>query len=209
MRKNIIANSLFWNIRAMSAIMLFLILLFPFYALAQSQAIDDGVAWLSASQNPSGSWGDPQLSEFRDTTVVADVLKKLRQTGTGYTNAINFINGISPANNDYSARKASVLAQEGRDVSSMVNALLSAQNPAEFDNTLPNYPEGGWGAVQYHATNNLDTTLVLDALNTAGMAGGLSVSDEAIGPGETDEFQFNLPVGATSLAIVITKWSCS
>jgi hypothetical protein len=205
MKKEIYIN-LFRAIRV--AFFLFIVIglsFFPVASYAQSPQIDSGVAWLLANQNPSGSWGDPELTEFRDTTVVVDVLKKLRKTGTGYTNAINFINSTSPPNNDYMARKSSVLAQEGRDVSSMINALLSVRNPAEFDNTLPNYPEGGWGAVQYHATNNLDTTLVLNALNAAGLAGGLSISDEALGPGETDEFQFNLPVGATSLAIVITK----
>jgi len=207
MKKSIFANLLCSRVIGLPAVFFLSILLslVPFTALAQQQEIDDGVAWLLANQNPSGSWGDPELTEFRDTTVVADVLKKLRETGTGYTNAINFINIVSPPNNDYLARKAAVLAQDGTDVSTLIDELLSAQNPEEYEGALPNYPEGGWGAAQGYATNNLDTSLVLDALNAAGLTGGLSVSGEAIEAGETDEFQFELPVGATSLTVVITE----
>lgn len=207
MKKSISANLPCSRVIGLLAVFFLSVLLnlVPFTALAQQQEIDDGVAWLLANQNPSGSWGDPELTEFRDTTVVTDVLKKLRETGTGYTNAINFINIDSPPNNDYLARKAAVLAQDGTDFSILIDELLSVQNPEEYEGTLPNYPEGGWGAADGYATNNLDTSLVSDALNAAGLAGGLSVSDEAIEAGETDEFQFELPVGATSLTIVITE----
>jgi hypothetical protein len=143
-----------------------LFVLLPATVPAQSPGTNQGMAWLLANQNSSGSWGAPNLTEFRDTTVVADVLKKLNETGTQYTNAISFIDNFSPGNNDYLARKTAVLAQEGYDISQLVNELLSSQNPK--DSYVVNAPEGGWGAAQGYATNNLDTVLVLDGLSATG-----------------------------------------
>lgn len=179
------------------------IVLFPPFAQSQSTSLT--ILWLTDNQNPIGSWGSPTHTEFRDTTVVTDVMKELGATWMAYSSAINFTESVLPTNNDYLSRKASVLAQEGIDVSSLINELISLQNFEEFNDTLFNYPEGGWGVAQGYATNNLDTSLALEALNSAGLAGGLTVTDETIEPGETDYFQFELPEGATSLTITITS----
>jgi Squalene-hopene cyclase C-terminal domain/Thrombospondin type 3 repeat/Prenyltransferase and squalene oxidase repeat len=206
MKKNISANLLCSRVVGLTAVFFLSILLSlaPFTALAQ-QEIDDGVAWLLANQNPSGSWGDPELTEFRDTIVVADALKKLGETGTGYTSAINFINTVSPPNNDYLARKTSVLAQEGVDVSLLVDELLSTQNPDEWDNTLPNYPEGGWGAADDYSTNCLDTSLTLDAVIYSPIPKGLLVVNKSIAAGETQEFTFDYPTDASDMEIFISE----
>lgn len=180
---------------------------FPIASHAQIPEIDNGVAWLLTNQNSSGSWGDPSLTAFRDTIAVADVLKKLRETGSGYSNAISFINNVSPANNDYLARKASILAQDGTDVSSITNMLLAAQNSYEFDNTLPNYPEGGWGVMDGYATDCLDTALVLDALVYAPIPMGLLVVNKSIAVGETQDFYFDYPEDASAMEIRIADIS--
>ena len=52
--------------------------------------------------------------------------------------------------------------------SPLVDELLSTQNPDEWDNTLPNYPEGGWKAADGYSTNCLDTSLSLSILDRAG-----------------------------------------
>jgi len=189
---------------------LFIATLLPFLAFAshgQMPEIDNGVSWLLAKENPSGSWGDANLTEFRDTTVVADVLKKLREVGAGYTNAISFINSVAPGNNDYVARKAYILAQEAIDVSSTIDALLSAQNPDELDNTLPNCPEGGWGAAAGYSTDCLDTALVLDALIYTPIPKGLLVSNKSIAAGETQDFYFDYPADAADREILISEVS--
>jgi len=210
MKKSISANLPCSRVIGFTAVLFFSILLslLPFTAIAQ-QEIDDGVAWLLANQNPSGSWGDPELTEFRDTTVVAAALKKLRKTGTGYTSAINFIDIVSPPNNDYLGRKVSVLAQEGVDVSLLVDELLSTQNPDEWDNTLPNYPEGGWGAADGYSTNCLDTSLALDAVIYSPVPKGLLVVNKSIAAGETQEFTFDYPADASDMEIFISEVSGS
>ncbi|MBW2738041.1 MAG: hypothetical protein JRE64_04150 [Deltaproteobacteria bacterium] len=210
MKKSISANLPCSRVIGFTAVFFLSILLslVPFTALAQ-QEIDDGVAWLLVNQNPSGSWGDPELTEFRDTTVVADALKKLRETGTGYTSAINFINIVSPPNNDYLARKTSVLVQEGIDVSLLVDELLSTQNPGEWDNTLLNYPEGGWGAAADYSTNCLDTSLAMNALIYSPVPKGLLVVNKSIASGETQEFTFDYPADALDMEILISEISGS
>ena len=210
MKKSISANLLCPRVIGLTAVFFLSILLSfqPFTAIAQ-QEIDNGVAWLLANQNPSGSWGDSELTEFRDTTVVADVLKKLRETGTGYTSAINFINIVSPPNNDYLARKTSVLVQEGVDISQLLDELLSTQNPDEWDNTLPNYPEGGWGGANGYSTNCLDTSLALDAVSYSPIPKGLLVVNKSIAAGETQEFTFDYPTDASDMEIFISEVSGS
>jgi len=178
-------------------ILLFII----FSTYASSQAFQSPIAWLASIQKPSGSWGDPALTEVRDTIAVADVMRRVGATWTSYSSAISFINSVSAPNNDYLARKAFVLARAGIDVSTLIDEITDAQNPMEYENTLPNYPEGGWGIARGYATNNLDTILMLDTLKAVGLSGGLTVIDETIEEGENVFFEFTLPEGATSLTV--------
>lgn len=170
-----------------------------------SQAFQSPIAWLNSIQNRSGSWGDPVITEVRDTIVVADAMRRVGAEWTSYSCAISFINSVPVANNDYMARKAFVLARAGIDVSTLIDEIKDAQNSMEYDNTLPNYPEGGWGIARGYATNNLDTSLMLDALRIVGLSGGLIVKNKEIGEWENNFFQFALPEGATSLTVTITS----
>lgn len=209
MKKHIFANLYnSWAI-SVSAIFYITLLLFmaPVGAHAQLTAIDNGAAWLLTNQNPSGSWGNADETELRDTTASADILKKLLRTDTGYESAISFIEGASTANQDFLARKVAVLAQKGTDVSALIIELLAGQNPNETDNTLTNFPEGGWGAAAGYASNCLDTSLVLNALSHTPVPKGLLVIDKSIAAGETQDFYFDFPTDASNLQIFISDLS--
>ncbi|MFA5904205.1 MAG: prenyltransferase/squalene oxidase repeat-containing protein, partial [Desulfobacula sp.] len=169
--------------------------------------INNGHTWLLNNQNPSGSYGDKDLTEFRDTTAVADILKKFSATGAAYSNAISFIERYSPPSTDFLARKTSVLAQDGTDVSLLIDQLLSSQNPDQIDSTRYNYPEGGWGATIGYSTNCLDTALVLDTLNQSPIPKGLLIINKTIAAGETQEFNFDYPVDTSDLSIFLSKIS--
>lgn len=214
--KNIISiSSLYSRITDFSAILFFSILLsfWPMTASAQMEEIDNGVAWLYANRNVSGAWGDPAGTEFRDTTVVADILKKVSETGSEYSDAINFIHDTSASNNDYLSRKVSVLSQNGTidatSLSSLIDELISAQNSNQTDNTLPNYPEGGWGPAEGYSTNCLDTALALKAMNSTPVPKGLLVLNKTIAAGETQEFSLEYPVDASNLQILLSDISGS
>ena len=188
------------------SLMVCFVLWLPCFAAAQTQEIDDGLAWLIADQNSGGSWGDPDTTGFRDTAVAVDVLQKLREKGAAYDAAFDYLQSEIPLNTDQLARKAMVLVREGL-AAPEINDLFAGQNAVETDVGRPNYPEGGWGPAQGYATDCLDTSLALDALYGAGLAGGLAVYDETVAAGEEQSFQFELPEGATSLSVVITALS--
>lgn len=182
--------------------------LFTFHS-AQSAGIDDGIAWLLSNQNPSGSWGDAEVTEFRDTTAVVDILKKFSEIGTEYSNGIGFIESYAAQNNDYLARKAAVLAQGGADVATLIAELIASQNPAKTDNTRYNYPEGGWGPAAGYSSNCLDTSLSLNAFIYSPIPKGLLVINKSIGAGETQEFTFEYPADTADFNIFISGISGS
>ncbi|MFZ3138171.1 MAG: hypothetical protein WA126_12375, partial [Thermodesulfovibrionales bacterium] len=80
--------------------LIFLLLLFSFsLSFAQSSAISKGLSWLSSNQNADGSFGNVLL--VRDTTEVADTLRYFDSTGVDYQEAMSWIDGVTPFNNDY------------------------------------------------------------------------------------------------------------
>lgn len=195
------------NVRSRSLLIIIFLYTILYPTFAQSDAIDDGVAWLSVNQNASGSWGNPDKSEFRDTTVVLNVLKKLGETGSSFNNGVSFINGVNTANNDYLARKAKVLARDGEDISTLIDDLIATQNAKEINNTYHNYPEGGWGIADDYSTNCLDTSLVLDTLRYAPIPKGLLVIEKSISAGESQDFYYDYPTDASDVEISITDIS--
>ena len=174
-------------------------------AFAQTTEIDDGVAWLVTNQNVSGSWGDPDLTEFRDTTVAANVLRKLGVTGSEYYNAIDYLAGEDVSSTDYLARQAKALALAGQPFSSYFDELLSYRNERPFDPAFENYPEGGWGAYRGFSTTTLDTALALNALGIVQNAQGLLICNKSIGAGEVQTFYYDYPDDAPALEILISE----
>ena len=167
-------------------------LISPPAALAQSQPIDDALSWLLANQNPSGNWGE--IIPLRDTPIVVEALIDAKPDSPNLIAAKVWLQSQETPNIDYLARKIKALSLLEVDTSTYSSTLLTTQNP-----------DGGFGIADGYATDTLDTTLALDALKAAGMAGGLTVVDESITPGEPDTFQFELPGDATSLRIEITE----
>jgi hypothetical protein len=203
MKKGLSVNLLLCRLTSISSILFLsaLLALIPIAAAAQQQEIDAGVTWLLSDQNPSGSWGDPELTELRDTMVIADVLKQLGQTDAQYAYAISFIENILPENTDYVARKASILTQEGIDVSELTDELVAAKRP-----------EGGWGASSQYTADNLDTALALRALKLAdypdammvGVAAGFLTENQNTdgGWGFSPNYESNVYVTAMVLSVL-------
>ncbi len=70
-----------WSLFLIVVLIFSLLILFhPSTCIARGQVVDDGVAWLLVNQNASGSWGDPELTEFPDSCVVASALRPLPST---------------------------------------------------------------------------------------------------------------------------------
>lgn len=207
MKNNIFINRNYLKIITFFIFFIFLFIMVVPFSTANAQGVDDGISWMVANQNPSGSWGNSESTELRTTLLIATVLNTVQQKNTAYQDALTFIDGQSMQNLDYLSRKIVLYARHGADVSPMIGELMAAQNPAEDNNALWNYPEGGWGPLTGFTTNNLDTAFALRAINAAGLAGGLMVANRTIAANGTDQFEFELPDTATSLSISFTSLS--
>ncbi|MCL5024422.1 MAG: discoidin domain-containing protein [Nitrospirae bacterium] len=138
------------------AVLLFLFL-FQFIlissAFAQTPAITDGLNYLSASQNPDGSWGnDASGTEILPSTVsTIETLQLLNQTGTpSYNTALSWLQLQALDTTDYLSERIHALTVAGTDE----NLLLSYLDDLT----------GAWGGYDDYEVNNLDTVLSLLAL---------------------------------------------
>ena len=200
--------------RHLTALALIAVLLIPLAAepvgaMPQDAAgaVANGVAWLNAHANAGGGWGDPAGSGLRDTAVAAKALRSQGSVGSAYTAGLAVLANAVPVVNDYQARRAAVLARDGQDVSALITGLLDSQNDNWSGTGVPNAPEGGWGIAAGYASDVPDTALVLDAIHAAGLTGGLFVGGESVAAGQTDNFHYTVPSGATVLRMIFNPLS--
>jgi Squalene-hopene cyclase C-terminal domain len=169
--------------------------------------IRDGVACLNARQVPvgspaAGSWGDPNGSAYRDTTVAADAFATVDELGAGFQQAQSFLTS-GPQNQDYLARQILTFAAGGQDPTTAIAALLSGQ-AAEISNpAVSGYPGGGWGVAPGFEPDLLTTALALRALVAAGVSRGTAVARAVVPTGGQNVHQVTLPAGATNLVILV------
>jgi hypothetical protein len=133
-----------------------LLLLTGAAASAQSPQINNGLAYLSNSQTPDGSWNNASSStDTLPTTVsVIETFRLLSQTGTAsYSTAVSWFKSQSLDTTDYLAERvrATIIAGTDHDV------LLSYMDQTNY----------AWGGYAGYAVNNLDTSLVLQALKAS------------------------------------------
>ena len=171
--------------------------------LFQSSA-SDGQTWLQTHQNPSFSWGSTY--EFVDTCTVIQALQATGPQSTELANGAAWLASQSTDNYEYLARQ--VLAISGvpgcePDVALLAQSLLAARNPAETDNTRPNWPDGGWGLAAGYATDCMTTAVALQALKAAGLAGGMAVQSKPLGAGGVNTHEFDVPADALRVRIEI------
>ena len=179
----------------------------PRDTFARLAGIDNGAAWLKSNQNSSGSWGESDLTELRDTLVVTDILKKISETGMEYVETINFITNSQATDIDTLSRKSVIFHEQGAEISSELSALLAVKNIVETNSAYPNYPEGGWGPFEGYSTSCLDTALALTAISQDSIPKGLTVSNVSILSGETHTYYFDYPTDTSDFSILISSLS--
>lgn len=120
-------------------------------------SIDDGVSWLRAHQQMDGSWLDTLQTAERDTVASLLALRNFTEAASEYHLGIEWIGSADSETTDYLARRIIVLSGNGREVSLLVNEIISRQND-----------DGGWGSFSKYESNPNDTALAIRALAVTG-----------------------------------------
>ncbi|NOY63808.1 MAG: hypothetical protein GXO97_00165, partial [Nitrospirae bacterium] len=119
--------------------------------------IEDGVNWLITHQEIDGSWVAIEQTTDRDTAEVVLALKNFEIARENYNRGLQWLDNVESGNMDYLSRKAEVFADAGRDVTQLIEEILSRQNS-----------DGGWGSNDSYTSNPMDTSFALSALALSG-----------------------------------------
>jgi hypothetical protein len=166
--------------------------------------VDDALAWLEGAQNPSGSWGT--TFEFTDTATVVESVTFVDPGRAAALGGATWLNDELASNSQCLARRISALSETSGFEPIAVEqalALLTLRNAAELDPSLPNWPEGGWGVAQGFASDCMTTALALLALESAGLAAGISVEDEPLAANSAKNHSWTIAAAATKARILI------
>lgn len=121
-------------------------------ARADYQAlVDSAIGYLETSQNPDGSWGD--RSAFRDTVTVVAALQESRPHSQAIARATAWLSTQVPANDDLRARRTTLLARLGFDVSVDRGDLAAKIRD-----------DRGWGISKEYESDVLTTSQIILAL---------------------------------------------
>ena len=157
-----------------------ILLILGIASLGQARGgIDEGLAFLAANQQASGTWGANAALELRDTATVLETLRRYGRVDASFQRGRSVLRGSSLANVDLEAR-ASVVESTMPDGSERLGSLWAGRRPRSFDATDTNYPEGGWGIAPGFQTDTLDTALALQAFAAGGYAKGLTRRGEVL-----------------------------
>jgi len=139
-----------------ASIGLLILFLVPMPAYAFSPNIESGISWLSANQNPDGSWGSNADLAILDTSTVLDTFKSLNIGSPAYSNGVTWLSSQAPLSTDFISRRVISLSIAGVDVSSDLSALVNIRSS-----------NGGWGGDADYSATIIDTALALQALKAA------------------------------------------
>jgi hypothetical protein len=91
------------------------------------------------------------------------------------------------------------------DVAAGIDFLAGSQRADGTwgDPAFPDYPGAGWGVAAGYGNETVSTALALEALGRAGVAAGLVVTDGSVASGTPVVHGFDLPAGATDLALFV------
>jgi hypothetical protein len=145
----------------LGALIIALVLFCCTTAYSNSLQIENGLQWIIASQNQTGSWGNadnslnPLTTEYFASAAVFETLRVLDQSNTSsYQNGILWLQAQKDDNTAYLAYKIGILQSSGIDIITDLNTLLSYRNS-----------DNGWGGYLKYTNSNFHAVLVLQALN--------------------------------------------
>lgn len=164
------------------------------------------VAWLESQQNADGSWGSGDDRTIGRATRPATLgLQIVGASGFDNQLALAWLERLPLDNTDERARQGILRRAALEDTGDITTAILNTKREASTSPSAPNYPEGGWGLLDGYGSDTIDTALALRYLRSAGLPDGLRIGPRFIAASGVDTFSFNLPQGATNVAIVVNQ----
>ncbi len=139
-------------------------------SLATTYVGQRAVDWLSSQMNADGSWGASRDLEYLETTEAALALASWQRRGPAYQAALSWLENHRPANIDYRSRRIMALHPTGGSIVADVSYLRTAQS---VNASFPG--NGGVGLTEAYQGAPLDTALVLQAYQRAGVAADVAV----------------------------------
>lgn len=133
-----------------------------------ASASDAAITWLSAVQNPDGSWGSPDVGALYTSESVIALRAHARRSPV-YFRGVAWLENHAVHGTDFHARRILALRLHGDDVTIDTNYLVTAVSDPEFS-------ERAWGLSEVYAPSALDTALAILALAESGFP------PESIGP---------------------------
>lgn len=144
-----------------------LVFLFAATGSAVAQTLDtsanSAANWLLAQQNADdGSWGATDEVKYVQTSEAVLALAALNKRTSQYYAGLTWLQNHAPVNIDYTARRVLALQSNGSSITTDLQSIQAAQALSAPGNN-------GWGLSKTYQGAALDTALVLQAYNQAGI----------------------------------------
>lgn len=115
------------------------------------------LAWLMTNQSGEGKWSSASGADVIPTSAVLDAFALFGIKGYPYTKGLTWLANTDGLSNDATARKIITLSKAGMNVSALASQLIAMRNVAG----------DSWGSYAGYAGSFPDSSLALDAINTA------------------------------------------
>lgn len=121
-------------------------------AASKEQAVERALVWLEMNQNEKGYWEDDEHLRILATSQILNAIKLSGKDGIGVRQALFYLRGHHPDNNDYLARKILTLHRFGQNTDAIINRLV-AQGLISGTNIR------GWGLQKHFFYDAVDSAL--------------------------------------------------
>ena len=119
---------------------------------SKEQAVQRAFVWLEMNQNENGYWEDDEQLRILATSQILNAIRLSGKDGIGVRQALFYLRGHHPDNNDYLARKILTLHRFGQNTDAFINRLVA-------QGLISGTTIKGWGLQQHFFYDAVDTAL--------------------------------------------------
>jgi len=129
-------------------------------AAGKEEAVARALVWLEMNQNEKGYWENDEHLRILATSQILNAIKLSGRDGIGVRQALFYLRGHHPDNNDYLARKILTLHRFGQNADAITNRLVA-------QGLISGTKIKGWGLQKHFYYDAVDTALGTLAADSA------------------------------------------